>query len=232
MFKRQQTRSGIFAAANAAAKDSAAPAFAEDSRSADGELQELKFAQVGVVFGADSMSRHQRRTAQAGNMDPSVLQSLNKNKKKRRGGRSRKSAAAMRESSAAAAEPSMLASDHLGESSSSSDNQPWDTYIPLVPHPQLATAPLEVIPAGVLLAHSPFAHLTKDKAMLGRLADAFTTVRFARGDLLPDSPFYLVARGSVTCRVIADGRPVATKCARRARGMHTHTHTHTHICRA
>ena len=70
----------------------------------------------------------------------------------------------------------------------------------------------EVLPKQTLLLQSPFAYLAKDNpAVLERLMKAFVTVRFGRGDLLPPSPFYFVARGHVTSRVVADGRHVATK---------------------
>ena len=82
----------------------------------------------------------------------------------------------------------------------------------------------------MLISHSPFRHLTSDRGLLEKLAKAFTTVRFSRGEVLPDSPFYFIARGAVICRVIADGRPVTTKCA--PRPVHNCPHACPHIGRS
>ena len=97
-------------------------------------------------------------------------------------------------------------------------------YTPSIAHPDLAgDRDRDNIPASVLLKHSPFefAARTAEKVsgsepsaqVLARLAKAFVAVRFSRGDVIPPSPFYLVARGSVAARVIADGRVVCVKRA-------------------
>ena len=106
----------------------------------------------------------------------------------------------------AAASPDPGSSSHNGKASS-------HLYIPKVPHTHLHSSHGEVLPVAVLLSHSPFAYVAKDAALLEKLAKAFVTIRFSRGDVLPSSPFYLVARGSVASRVMADGRPIATKRA-------------------
>ena len=105
-----------------------------------------------------------------------------------------------------AASPEVGSSSHNGKASS-------HHYIPKVPHTHLHSSHGEVLPVAVLLSHSPFAYVAKDATLLEKLAKAFVTIRFSRGDMLPSSPFYLVARGSVASRAMADGRPIATKRA-------------------
>ena len=88
-----------------------------------------------------------------------------------------------------------------------------------IPHPNLHQLHGEVLPVPVLLSRSPFAPLAKDlaakdKDVLEKLSKAFVMMRFGRGDVLPSSPFYLVARGTVFVRVVSGELPVATKCAR------------------
>lgn len=81
-------------------------------------------------------------------------------------------------------------------------------YVPHLPHVSLHGRHGDVIPTRVLLEHSPFAHLCTDRVLLEKLANAFTTVRFSKGDSLPDSPFYMISRGAVRVARVLDGRPV------------------------
>jgi hypothetical protein len=94
-----------------------------------------------------------------------------------------------------------------------------------IPHPNLHQLHGEVLPVPVLLSHSPFAPLAKDlaakdKDVLEKLSKAFVLMRFGRGDVLPSSPFYLVARGTVFVRVVSEEQPVATKCVRARRSTY------------
>lgn len=90
-----------------------------------------------------------------------------------------------------------------------------NVYVPRIPHPHLLRQ-TDVIPTPVLLSHSPFAHFAWEMgqtALVERLAGAFHSVRFSRGEVLPDSPFYLIAKGTVVARRVANGRPISTKRA-------------------
>jgi hypothetical protein len=92
----------------------------------------------------------------------------------------------------------------------------FHVHIPKIPHPQLHATHGEVLPVAVLLQHSPFHYVcqhTNQMGLLEKLASAFTTIRVGRGEVLPDSPFFLVAKGTVVARNVVSGRPITTKSA-------------------
>ena len=163
--------------------------------------------QVGVDEANDSMALRKRRAAAASqNFDPRMLQQA-KTKGKR--------------GAAARVLPPAVSRDHAqmaGDSAAkTAPDEQWGAYVPSIAHPNLSMIHGDVLPVHALIAHSPFGHLTSDKALIEKLAKAFTTVRFSRGEQLPDSPYYFIARGAVLCRVVADTRPVTIKYVPRAR---------------
>ena len=97
-----------------------------------------------------------------------------------------------------------------------------EPYKPQVPHTNLHKLHGDVIPISVLIRHSPFAYALAHKGpegamLLDKLTKAFSVVRFGRGDTLPDSPFYMVMKGSVRATAMSDGRAVnAIRCAHRS----------------
>lgn len=80
----------------------------------------------------------------------------------------------------------------------------------LTPYPAAIRTP--ALPLLEMLVGSPFGYHSRYKVdLLNELASKFSVVRFNRGDELPDSPFYFIARGDVRVARVADGRPICRK---------------------
>lgn len=78
-------------------------------------------------------------------------------------------------------------------------------YTPHIPHTDVHENLNDALTLAVLLRHSPFAFYCTDMTLLEALAKSCSLVRFTKDEALEDSPFYMIAKGSVRAVESPDG---------------------------